>query len=47
MPNPFPKLSIDQNVKSIEEFEYEHFTLHDYDPHCTIKMEWQFEKKIK
>lgn len=35
-PRPFPKLSLNKNVKSIFEFKYEDFTLEDYNPHPRI-----------
>jgi thymidylate synthase len=35
-PRPLPTLKIEPSVKSIFEFEYEHFRLEDYDPHPRI-----------
>lgn len=36
-PRPLPKMLIDPSVKDIFAFEYDHFTLQDYDPHPHIK----------
>ena len=36
-PRPLPKMHINPNVKSIFDFQYEDFTLTDYDPHPHIK----------
>lgn len=36
-PRPLPKLLINKNVKSIFDFEFYDFVLHDYDPHPRIK----------
>lgn len=36
-PRPFPKMILNENVKSIFDFKYEHFTLEGYDPHPLIK----------
>jgi len=38
-PRPLPKLSIDQTVKRVEDFNMSHFCLDGYDPHPHIKME--------
>lgn len=38
-PRPFPTLTINPNAKSIEELQYSDFTLHNYRPHASIKME--------
>jgi thymidylate synthase len=35
-PRPLPTMKIDPSVKSIFEFEYEHFQLENYDPHPRI-----------
>ncbi|HEX4414302.1 MAG TPA: thymidylate synthase [Lacipirellulaceae bacterium] len=35
-PRPLPTMKIDPSVKSIFEFEYEHFHLENYDPHPRI-----------
>jgi thymidylate synthase len=37
-PKPFPKLFVDPNVKELDDFRFEHFTLEGYDPEPTIKM---------
>lgn len=36
-PRPLPKMEINPNVKSIFDFEFEDFTLTNYDPHPHIK----------
>jgi len=36
-PRPLPKMHINPAVKSIFDFQYEDFTLTDYDPHPHIK----------
>ncbi len=36
-PRSLPKLSIDQSVKSLDDFDFEHFKLENYDPHPHIK----------
>ena len=38
-PKPFPKLKLNPDVKDIDNFKYEDFTLEDYDPHPAIKAE--------
>ena len=38
-PKPFPKMIINPEVKNINDFKYEDFTLEGYDPHPTIKAE--------
>lgn len=38
-PRPFPKMIIDQSVKSIDDFKFEHFKIEGYDPHPPIKGE--------
>jgi len=38
-PKPFPKVSIDKNVKKLDDFRPEHVTLEGYEPHATIKAE--------
>ena len=38
-PRPFPTLTINPNATSIEELQYSDFTLHNYRPHASIKME--------
>lgn len=38
-PRPLPKMLINPNVKEIDGFKYEDFTLTDYDPHPHIKAE--------
>jgi len=35
-PRPLPRVQLDQSVKSVFDFEYEHFHLRDYDPHPRI-----------
>ena len=37
-PRPFPRLTIDPTVSDMDAFRMEHFTLHDYKPHKSIKM---------
>jgi len=34
---PLPRMRLNPVVKRIEEFQFEHFTLLDYDPHPSIK----------
>ena len=36
-PRPLPKMTLNPNVKNIFEFQFEDFTLVDYDPHPHIK----------
>ena len=36
-PRKLPKMKINPNVKDINDFKYEDFTLEDYDPHPSIK----------
>lgn len=36
---PFPTLSINRKVTNIEDFKFEDFTLHNYQPHGKIKMD--------
>ena len=36
-PRPYPKMILNENVKSIFDFNYEDFTLEGYDPHSLIK----------
>ena len=36
-PRPMPKLAIHGDAQEIDEFEFEHFELIDYDPHPHIK----------
>jgi dihydrofolate reductase/thymidylate synthase len=38
-PFPFPTLSLDPAITEIDDFRFEHLTLHDYRCHPTIKME--------
>ncbi|MGI8420121.1 MAG: thymidylate synthase [Candidatus Levyibacteriota bacterium] len=38
-PRPFPTISIDKSVKSLDTFHAEHITLEGYDPHPTLKAE--------
>ena len=38
-PRPLPKMTLNPDVKNIEDFRYEDFTLTDYDPHPHIKGE--------
>ncbi|MFA5925934.1 MAG: thymidylate synthase [Parcubacteria group bacterium] len=38
-PRPFPKLKLNPEVKDIDGFKYEDFTLESYDPHPAIKAE--------
>ncbi len=37
IPRKLPTMKINSNVKNIEDFKFEDFTLEDYDPHPTIK----------
>ncbi|KAM0687855.1 hypothetical protein COBT_000899 [Conglomerata obtusa] len=39
IPNPFPKLIINKEIKDIEEFTLQDFDLLNYEPHPPIKME--------
>lgn len=36
-PRPFPALLASKGVKSIDHYRFEHFSVHDYDPHPAIK----------
>lgn len=36
---PFPTLTINREVTDINDFKYDDFTLHNYNPHEKIKME--------
>jgi thymidylate synthase len=36
-PRPLPTMKLNPSVKSIYEFQYEDFTLENYDPHPAIK----------
>lgn len=36
-PKPLPKMVLNPNVKDIFDFQFEDFTLTDYDPHPHIK----------
>jgi len=38
-PKPFPAMKINPDIKNIDDFKYEDFTLEDYDPHPAIKAE--------
>lgn len=38
-PKPFPKIKINPNIKSIDDFKFEDFTIEDYNPHPPIKGE--------
>ena len=38
-PRPLPRMIINSNVKNINDFVYEDFTLEGYDPHPHIKAE--------
>ena len=38
-PRLFPVMKLDQKVKKIDDFKFEHFTLEDYDPYPPIKGE--------
>jgi thymidylate synthase len=35
-PRPLPTMTLDPNVTRLEDFRYEHFALHGYDPHPRI-----------
>ncbi|MDE6378218.1 MAG: thymidylate synthase, partial [Duncaniella sp.] len=35
-PRPLPRMTLNPNVKRLEDFTYEDFTLTDYDPHPHI-----------
>jgi len=36
---PLPTVMLEESVKKIDDFRYEHITLHDYHPHPAIKAE--------
>ena len=36
-PKHFPKVRIDPSLKSIDELDFHHIILEDYDPHSIIK----------
>lgn len=36
-PRALPRMELDPSVKELADFRFEHFTLHDYDPHPHIK----------
>ncbi len=36
-PRPFPTMKIDPDIKNIDDFKYEDFTLENYDPHPALK----------
>jgi thymidylate synthase len=38
-PRNFPTLTIDPTIKDINKFKYEHFKIHNYNPHPSIKMQ--------
>ena len=38
-PRPFPTVKINPNIKNIDDFKFEDFTVEDYDPHPPIKGE--------
>ena len=38
-PRPFPLLTIEPSVREIDGFKFEHFSVDNYDPWPTIKME--------
>ena len=38
-PKPFPTIKINPDIKNIDDFKYEDFTLEGYDPHPAIKAE--------
>lgn len=38
-PRPFPVIKINPDIKNIDDFKYEDFTIEDYDPYPTIKAE--------
>ncbi len=38
-PRPLPTMRINPDVKSIDDFEFEDFTIENYDPHPHIKGE--------
>ena len=37
VPNPFPTMKLNPNIKEIDDFKFEDFTLEGYDPHPPIK----------
>ena len=39
VPRPFPTLTINPAVKDIDSFKFSDFTVNDYKPHATIKMQ--------
>ena len=38
-PKSFPKMMLNPEVKNIDDFKFEDFTLEEYDPHPAIKAE--------
>jgi thymidylate synthase len=38
-PRPLPTMKINPNVRDIDQFKFEDFTLEGYDPHPAIKAE--------
>lgn len=38
-PKPFPIMKLNSDIKNIDDFKYEDFTLENYDPHSAIKAE--------
>ncbi len=39
MPRPFPKLRLNPNIKNIDDFKFDDFTIEGYNPDKTVKME--------